>query len=404
MKASTRITRSSNLSVSEGRKVCALTLYDDSIPGVTFDKEGVCNIARDSMWRLQNEVFRGEDGEKKLAAWVERIKEAGRGRDYDAIIGVSGGIDSSIVAARVVDLGLRPLAIHLDNGWNSDLAVSNIERLVKRLNIDLITHVVDWPEIRDLQRSYIKASVLDLECVSDHAINTILYRTASSMGIGYVIHGGNVATESTMPQSWSYDKRDGVNLLAIHRKHGTVGLKSFPYMRPYQLFFYLFIKRIKAFPILNYVNFNKKSALEELKRRFDFRPYERKHGENRFTRFFQEIYLPRKFGIDKRVAHYSSLMLAGEMTREEALSEIAKPLYEPQEEHAELEYVGKKLGFSKEELEQLISMPPRAHTAYNNAQELFDHDRFIVQLFRKIAKGEFSFSHLPALWSRNGRL
>ena len=378
-------------------RMCALTLYDETIPGLTFDDVGVCSIARNGQWRLKNEVFHGEEGRQLLESWAERIKVAGKGRDYDCIIGVSGGVDSSIVAVRVKELGLRPLALHLDNGWNIDLAVSNIERLVNSLNIDLITHVVDWREIRDLQRAYIKASVMDLECVSDHAINTLLYQTAHKMGIKYVIHGGNVATESTMPSSWGYDKRDGKNLLAIHKAYGEVALKTYPYMKPYQLFWYLFVNRIKAFPILNYTDYNKKQALKELKERFGYRPYDRKHGENRFTRFYQEIYLPQKFGIDKRVNHLSSLIIAGEITRDEALAEIKKPLYSSDEEHQELEFVGKKLGFSVDELRQFLSAPQRQHTDFANASKLFDHNRPIVQMARRIAKGEFKISDIKTM-------
>ncbi len=381
-------------------RTCALTLYDETIPEITFDDEGVCNFARNSLWRLENEVFRGEAGRTRLEAWAEKIKAAGRGRDYDCIIGLSGGVDSSIVAARVVQLGLRPLAIHLDNGWNTDTAVANIERIVKALNIDLITHVVDWEEIRDLQRAYIKASVLDLECVSDHAINTILYRTAHRRGIKYVIHGGNVATESTMPKSWGYDKRDGRNLLDIHKKYGVVPLKTYPYMKPYQLFWYLFISNVKAFPILNYVDYNKSESVKELQNRFDWRPYPRKHGENRFTRFYQEIYLPTKFGVDKRIAHYSSLMISGEMNRDAAVGLVNQPLFAPGEEREEIEFVAKKLGFSIDELEQLIAKPPRAHTDFANAAKLFDHDRPLVQLMRRLAKGEFHWSQLRELRSR----
>jgi len=384
-------------------RVCSITLYDETIPGLTFDEAGVCNLARDGQWRLRNEVFQGGDGPQRLEAWAERMKAAGKGRDYDCIIGVSGGVDSSIVAVRVAELGLRPLALHLDNGWNIDLAVTNIERLVNGLNIDLITHVVDWREMRDLQRAYIQASVMDLECVSDHAINTLLYRTAHELGIKYVIHGGNVATESTMPASWGYDKRDGKNLLAIHKAFGEVPLKTYPYMRPYQLFWYLFVDRIKAFPILNYVEYNKQQSLAELKERFGYRPYARKHGENRFTRFYQEIYLPQKFGIDKRINHLSSLIIAGEITRDEALEEIRKPLYAPDEERDELEFISKKLGFTVEELKAYIAAPPRAHTDFANASSLFDHNRPLVQIARRIAKGEFKMSDVREIRERHAR-
>ncbi|WP_127519551.1 N-acetyl sugar amidotransferase [Mesorhizobium sp. Z1-4] len=379
------------------RRMCAMTIFDDTAPGISFDEDGVCNFARKSLWRLEHEVFHGEDGRQRLDALVARIKAEGRGRDYDCLIGLSGGVDSSFVAARVVELGLRPLAIHLDNGWNTDTAVSNIERLVKRLGIDLMTHVVDWGEIKDLQRAYIRASLLDLECVSDHAINTIMFRTAYDMRIGTVIHGGNVATESTMPAAWAYDKRDGVNLRAVHRAFGSVPLKSYPYMMPWQFFNYLFIRRIKTLPILNYLDYNKTEAVEEMKALFDWRPYPRKHGENRFTRFFQEYYLPRKFGIDKRVGHYSSLIVAGEMTRDDALRKIAEPLYEGNEAREELEYVAKKLGFSADELEALIMAPPRAHTEFRNAQWMFNQSSLPVQIARYIAKGEFSLSKLSTI-------
>lgn len=385
-------------SLQQNKRMCSLTLYDETIPGLTFDEEGVCNLAREGQWRLKNEVFHADDGRRRLQIWAERMKAAGVGRDYDCIIGLSGGVDSSTVAVRVIELGLRPLALHLDNGWNIDLAVSNIERLVKELNIDLITHVVDWREIRDLQRAYIKASVLDLECVSDHAINTLLYRTAHKMGIKYVIHGGNVATESTMPTSWGYDKRDGKNLLAIHNAFGEMPLKTYPYMRPYQLFWYLFIDRIKAFPILNYVDYKKETALAELSSRFGYRPYARKHGENRFTRFHQEIYLPRKFGIDKRVSHLSSLVIAGEITRDEAIAEIQKPLYSPHEENEEFEFISKKLGFTAEELKIYIESPPRSHTDFANASSIFDHRRPSVQIARRIAKGEFKLKDIKDIY------
>lgn len=375
-------------------RTCALTLFDETVPGISFDEEGVCNFARHSQWRLKNEIFTGDEGKAKLAGWVDQMKAGGRGKDYDCVIGVSGGVDSSIVAVRVAELGLRPLAVHLDNGWNTDTAVSNIERVIKPLGIDLITHVVDWAEIRDLQRSYIEASLLDLECVSDHAINTLVYRTAHKMGVRYVLHGGNVATESTMPPAWSYDKRDGTNLRAIHRKFGKVPLRTYPVMSPLQFFRYLFIGRVKSLPILNYLDFDKAAGIEELKDRFDWRPYARKHGENRFTRFFQEYYLPRKFDIDKRIGHLSSLIISGAISREDAIVQMAEPLYQDGEAREELLYVAKKLGYTPDELESLIQAKPCAHTDFANAQWMFDHSSMPVQVARYIAKGEFSLANL----------
>lgn len=394
-----RVTRPLPLPGRDGRRMCTRTVLDDSIPGIAFDAEGVCNFARRAEWRLQNEVFKGAEREARLGAWLKRMKDAGAGRDYDCIIGVSGGVDSSFVAMKVVELGLRPLAVHLDNGWNSEVAVSNIEKLMRGLGIDLFTHVIDWDEFKDLQRSYFRASVMDLECVSDHAINTILFRMANRRGIRFVIIGTNVASESILPPSWGYDKRDGWNLRSIHRKFGTVKLRTYPWMLPSTLFYYLFLRRISAVPILNYLDYNKSAAIEELRRRFDWRPYARKHGENRFTRFFQEYYLPTKFGIDKRQAHFSSLIVAGEMTREEALEKLKVPLYAPEELREEFEYVAKKLDFGVEELASVIAAPARKHTDYGNTAWMFDHNSRWVQLARYIAKGEFSFSRIKAVWS-----
>lgn len=392
------VTRPLPLPGSRGERVCTLTVMDSSAPGISFDEEGVCNFARRAQWRLKHEVFKGEERERRLNAWLERMKRSGRTRDYDCVIGVSGGVDSSFVAMKVVELGLRPLAIHLDNGWNSEVAVSNIEKLMRGLGIDLYTHVIDWEEFKDIQRSYFKASVMDLECVSDHAITTILFRLASRYGIRDVIMGTNVASESILPPSWGYDKRDGYSLRCIQKKFGKVRLRSYPSMLPSTLFWYLFVKRLRVLPILNYVDYNKTEAVKTLTERFQWRPYARKHGENRFTRFFQEYYLPTKFGIDKRRAHFSSLIVAGEMTREEAFERLKQPLYTPEELREEFEFVAKKLDFGVEELAAVIAAPPKRHTDYGNAAWMFNHDSRWVQLARYIAKGEFSFARIREVW------
>lgn len=381
-----------------GHTMCSRTVLDDTIPGISFDAEGVSNFARRAEWRLQHEVFSGAERDAKLAEWVDRMRTRGRGREYDCIIGLSGGVDSSFVAMKVVELGLRPLAVHLDNGWNSEVAVSNIEKIVGGLKIDLHTHVIDWEEFKDLQRSYFLASVMDIECVSDHAINTILLRVANQHGIRFLLHGANVTTESIFPPAWGYDKRDGRNLKSIHRKFGKVRLKTYPYMLPSKLFYYLFVRRTFAVPILNYVDYRKAEAVAEMTEKLQWRPYPRKHGENRFTRFFQEYYLPVKFGIDKRKVHFSSLIMAGEMTRAEALERLAQPLYTEHELREEFDYVAKKLAFTPDELGAVIAAPPRKHTDYGNAAWMFDHSSRWVQLARYIAKGEFSFSRMDAIW------
>ncbi len=380
------------------RQTCAITVMDTSDPNIEFDERGVSNHAKAGAWRVQNEVFAGAEGETRLSSWVERMKRDGRYKDYDCVIGVSGGVDSSVVACRVVDLGLRPLAVHLDNSWNSELAVHNIERIVKTLKIDLKTHVVDWDEIKDLQRAYFKASVLDLECVSDHAINAILLRTANLHRIRYVIHGGNVATESILPAAWVYDKRDGLNVKAIHKAHGSRRLCTYPLMQPAEYALRLLGRRIVFFPLLNYGNFNKTEAMRMLEMRLGWKPYGRKHGENRFTRFFQEYYLPRKFGIDKRRAHFSSMIVAGQMTRADALEALQAPLYSPAEAQEDLSFIAKKLAFTVTELEALIALPPRLHTEFANAAWLFDHKQPWTQIARYFAKGELNLDRLRTAW------
>ncbi|MBM4112925.1 MAG: N-acetyl sugar amidotransferase [Phycisphaerae bacterium] len=392
------VTRPLPLPGSKGERVCTRTVMDASIPGVSFDAEGVCNFARRAEWRLTHERFHGAERDERLGVWLSRMKQAGKGRPYDCLIGLSGGVDSSFVAMKVVELGLRPLAVHLDNGWNSELAVSNIEKIVRSLGIDLYTHVIDWEEFKDLQRCYFRASVIDLECVSDHAINTILPRIANRHRIGHLIIGTNVTSESILPPKWGYDKRDGRNLISIHRKFGTVRLNSYPYMLPAKLFYYLFIRRLMTVPILNYLDYNKTAALQGLAEKLQWRPYPRKHGENRFTRFFQEYYLPTKFGVDKRRAHFSSLIVAGEMTRDEAFERLKQPLYTEEELREEFEYVAKKLDWSVDELAAVIAQPPKQHTDYGNAAWMFDHNSRLVQLARYVAKGEFSFSRIKAVW------
>lgn len=383
-------------------QICTATVMDTSDPHITFDADGVSNHAHFARWRWSNEVFRGDEAAARLAGWVARMKRDGRGREYDCIIGLSGGVDSSYVACKVVDLGLRPLAIHLDNGWNSELAVGNIEQIVKRLGIDLFTHVVDWDEIKDLQRAYFKASVMDLECVSDHAINTILLRAANRHGVKYVVQGGNVATESILPTSWIHDKRDGINVAAIQKAHGERILNTYPLMRPSELAYRLLMRRLKFFPILNYLDYQKDNVIRELQERIGWRSYGRKHGENRFTRFFQEYYLPKKFGIDKRRAHLSSMIVSGQTTRDDALSELKTPMYGPGEDMEDLAFVAKKLNFSPEELAALIAQPGRPHSSYPNASWMFDHTSGLTQVVRYFAKGELSFNTLSKAWRAGG--
>lgn len=381
----------------EGRSLCAMTVMDDSDPDITFDETGVSRLARLAQHRLKTEYFGyTSDGMRRLDAIIAQMKEEGRGKEYDCIIGVSGGVDSTYIAYLTKQFGLRALAVHLDNGWDTELAQANIEATVGKLGIDLYTHVVDWNEIKDLQRAYFEASVMDVEVVTDHAINALLFSEAAKRGIRFIIPGSNVTTESIMPSSYSYDQRDLKNLLAIHDRFGKRMLKTYPRMGALRFLYYIFIKRIKFVPFLNYVPYEKKKVLVLLQRELGYVPYSRKHGESRFTRFFQEHYLPAKFNIDKRKAHFSSLIVSGQMSREEALADLNKPLYRPEELEEELEYVADKLGYGRAEFQAILKAKPRRHTDFPNQAWLFDHRSPVLQFVRRFAKGEVGEPQKPA--------
>ena len=368
---------------------CRVTVMDTSDPSITFDDAGVCHYVHQARRRLETECFRGADGEARLEALVREIKREGRGKPYDCAAGISGGADSSFTLVRARELGLRPLAVHLDNGWNSEVAVGNIERLLRRLDLDLHTHVVNWEEIKDLQRAFFRASMANVEVVSDHAITAIVYQQAAAHDVRFILSGSNVETESIMPDAWGYDPRDARHVFGIHRAFGQLRrLTSYPFLPAGRFLYNIFIRRVKHIPLLNYGGYRKADAIERLRREFDWVPYARKHGESRFTRFFQEYYLPEKFGYDKRRAHFSSLIVSGQMTREEAFAELAKPLYEPQERELEVEYVTKKLEFSRAEWAAIMRAPERSYREFPNNSWMFDHSRPLTQFVRRVAKGE----------------
>ncbi|MCR4336822.1 MAG: N-acetyl sugar amidotransferase [Candidatus Omnitrophica bacterium] len=344
-------------------QICTRCIMDTSDPHITFDEQGVCNHCRD--YEKKWKKITSESHRRGLEKIIERIKEEGRNKEHDCVIGVSGGVDSSYLAYLAVKkFGLRPLAVHLDNGWNSELAVKNIENLIKKLGIDLYTYVIDWEEFKDLQRSFIKASVVDIELLTDNAIVAILYQMASKERLKFILTGGNIATEAIMPLAWNHRKSDVKNIRSIQKIFGTQPIKTFPSVSTIQIIFYELIKRIKAVRILNYLPYEKKEAMRVLEEELHWRPYQSKHGESLFTKFYQNYILPTKFGIDKRRAHLSTLICSHQMTREDALREIQKELYSPQALAEDKEYVLKKMGFTAPEFEQIMKTPPRSHFDY----------------------------------------
>lgn len=350
--------------------VCVLDTLDD--PQMRFDSRGRCHYYHEYLAAEKQYVLTGEDGRRELKRLAEEIKAAGKGRPYDSIMGLSGGVDSTYVAYVAKELGLRPLAVHFDNGWNSELAVRNIENIVSRLEFDLETYVINWEEFRDLQRAYLKASVVDIEVVTDHAIFATLYRIAARHGIRSILSGTNVVTEQVLPPHWIYNKTDHVNIRAIHREFGTVPLKTYPFMDLKVKKYYQLIRGIRSHSILNYVDYDKARVKRLITNELGWRDYGGKHYESIFTRFYQGYILPTKFGIDKRKAHLSNLIFAGQMTKQQALAELAEPIYAPDQLASDYEFVLKKLELSEPEFAELMSRPQRPHTDFATEQSVYD--------------------------------
>jgi len=356
---------------SPGYRQCSITVMDNiADPDIRFDENGVCNYYHEYKTAEKEGVLKGEEGEKKIRQLTEKMKADGKGKPYDCLIGLSGGVDSTYVAYLVKQLGLRPLAVHLDNGWNSELAVKNVENIVTRLGFDLYTLVVNWEEFRDIQLSYLRASVVDIEVVSDHAIFATMYKLAKEKGIGYIISGTNIVTEYIMPPSWLYHKMDFSNLKDIHNKYGKIKLKTYPTFDFKKYVYYSAVLKLTPISILNYVPYEKKKIKEIIKTELDWRDYGGKHYESIFTKFYQAYILPEKFNIDKRKAHLSTLICSGQMTKEEALKELEQPLYPARELDADKEYVLKKLGLSEEEFGSIMKASPRRHQDFKTDTHL----------------------------------
>ncbi len=349
-------------------QVCTITVMDTTDPHISFDQDGVCNYVH-AFRSFKETLPDRETRERSLISMLEEIKSKGRGRPYDCVLGLSGGVDSSYMAYLAKQWGLRPLVVHFDNGWNSELAVKNIEEIVNRLGFDLETLVMDWEEFRDLQRAYFKASVVDIEVCTDQLIQGALYRLAAKNGIRAILSGTNWATEWLMPPSWNYRKQDLTNLINIHRQFGNVNLRRSPTYGLRHQIWYTYFKAIKTYGILDLVDYSKARAKQVLINELGWRDYGGKHYESVFTRFYQGYMLPLKFNVDKRRAHLSNLILTGEITREEALSELQQPTYDEDLQSEDKAYVAKKLGFSNEEFDSILAADPVPHAAYGTDEE-----------------------------------
>lgn len=368
-------------------QICTRCIMDTTDPDIEFDEQGMCNHCKSYDNAVKRLPQTEEEKKKVLDKIINEIKEKGKGKEYDCIVGLSGGVDSSHVALKVKEFGLRPLAVHFDSGWNSELAVNNIENIVKKLGFDLYTHVVDWDEMRDLQLSFFKASVQNCDDPQDHSFVAALYKLADERDIRYMISGYNLATESILPRSWANNSIDLKSLKAIQKIFGTVKLKSYPQLGIYKrLIYYRFIKKIKGINILDYLHYNKNEAKEFLKTELSWRDYGGKHYESKFTRFFQAYYLPTKFGFDKRRAHLSSLIVSGQIIREQALDELKKELYPEKQLQEDKEFVCKKLGITESEFEQIMARPIKTYNDYPT-----NHNDIIFKFLRLLSNKKVKF-------------
>lgn len=348
-------------------QICVRTVMDTTDPEIWFDEHGVSShtLNFDSRFAAILEANASGASRPELERVVAEIKAAGAGKPYDCIIGVSGGVDSSYLVLQAVRLGLRPLLVHFDSGWNSELAVGNIANMVDRLGLDLYTQVVDWREMKDLQLAFFKASVPNADIPTDHAFASVAYEQAKKYGIKYILSGHNLVSESILPTAWGYDAGDARHLRAIHRRFGTRRLKSYPVFGHVKRYlWYEIINGIKSVAPLNLMPFDYETAKAEIASELGWRDYGGKHHESVFTRYFQGYYLPTKFGFDKRKAHLSSLILAGQLSRDDAITQLKSPPYDQALLKQDHEFIAKKLGVSPTELEAIFALPPKAHTDY----------------------------------------
>lgn len=364
-----------NSNEEQAYQQCTRCVMDTTASDITFDEQGICHYCTEFLERSSHIIHEDPiQKDARLNTLVAKIKEAGRGKPYDCIIGVSGGVDSSWTLVEAKRLGLRPLAVHMDNGWNSELAQNNIANLVRTLNVDLYTHVIDWEEYRALMQAFFDADVIDIELLYDNAMLAVNFQQASKYGLKYILAGTNQATEGMrIPTTWNWFKYDKKNIVALARRNGLKGLDTFPAIGTFGYIYYQYFKGNKWLSFLDYLPYNKFDALNNLEANYGYKRYPFKHYESIFTRFYQGYILPRKFGVDKRKVHLGTLVASGQMTREEAIQGLEGIPYPTQQDmDVDINYFLKKMGWSKEQLDNYMRRSQIPHTSYTSEIKLWN--------------------------------
>lgn len=366
-------------------EVCTRCVMDTTANDISFDEHGVCNYCTYFEEHVNDVVFESEEERSvRRKQFIEQVKAAGKGKPYDCVMGLSGGVDSSYALHLALEEGLRPLAVHMDNNWNSELAANNIKNLVAGLNVDLYTHVINWPEYRKLMQAFFDADVIDVELLYDNAMLAVNYNQARKYGIKYILSGSNSATEGMpMPEGWNWKKWDKKNIKALG-KRGGVKLKTFPSIGIVDYLVNRLLYRIQWVPYLDYYNYQKDAALDLLEERYDYKRYPYKHYESVFTRFYQGFILPEKFDVDKRKLHLSTLVMSNQMSRDEALERLDQSPYATERElDTDRKYFLKKMGWSEKDLVEYLQRPPRGHDEFPSSDIWWE---FLRRVYKQYVK------------------
>lgn len=353
--------------------ICSNCVMDSSDSLIVFDEHGVCDHCNTFLTKVKPIWHTDYRGERKFREMVEKIKVSGKGKDFDCIIGMSGGIDSSYLTYVATEFGLRPLVFHVDAGWNSQEAVNNIEKLVDKLELDLFTEVIDWEEMRDLQLAFFRSGVPHIDTPQDHAFFATMYKFAEQHDIKYILTGANLSTECIRnPIEWMYYQSDAIQLKDIHSRFGERPLLNFPITSIFRHKIWLpYVKGIRVVRPLNLVPYDKAAAVDLLVDKFGWQPYPQKHFESRFTRFYEGYWLPKKFGFDTRKVQFSSLIVTGQMTRVEAIEKLKQPALDEATVSQEFEYVANKLGITCEELQGYMDAPNKSYKDYRSQESIY---------------------------------